>query len=207
MKIEIRLATSADDLAAVQRQRHAIHVQELGYPPSRADPLDGSGRIFCAFDGAELVASVRVNYDHFGDYEALYPMRRFGTHFPAGMSVVTKLMIAPAWRAGTLMARLGLTLYVHTRDHRPQTQFCLIDCVPPLKRFFLRLGYRQIGPAIAHPAAGPVLPMAFAVYDREHFDRVGSPLAAVCPHHDSTTAAWFADTFATELEAYACATA
>lgn len=207
MALEIRRVTSADELAAVRRQRHAIHVGELGYPPSHAEPLDATGWIFGAFSGGELAASVRVNYDSFGDYEALYRMRRFGPHFPAGMSVVTKLMIAPAWRAGTLMARLGLALYVHTRDHRPQTQFCLIDCVPPLKGFFLRLGYRQIGPAIDHPAAGPVLPMAFAVYDLDHFRRVGSPLATVCPHHDAATAAWFARHFATELEAHACTTA
>ena len=206
MAIDIRPLVTADERAAVHRQRYAIYVEELGYPQRHADaqqrtvaePLDDTGVVFGAFDGPQLVASVRVNYEDFGEYEALYGLQRFGPYFPGGLSVVTKLMIEPAWRAGTLMARLGLALYVHTRDHRPQTMFCVIDCVPALRNFFLRLGYRQIGPPIAHPAAGTVLPMAFAVYDQAHFRKVRSPLAAVCPRHDGDVAEWFAAKFAPE---------
>lgn len=175
-------------------QRHADTQQR-----TVAEPLDATGLLFGAFSDAQLVASVRVHYRDFGDYEAMYDLRRFGPYFPDGLSVVTKLMIDPDWRAGSLLARLGLALYVHTRDHCPQTKFCIIDCVPRLKPYFERLGYRQIGPAIAHPAAGAVIPMAFAVYDLAHFRRVRSPLASVCPSHDAESTAWFEDRFANEL--------
>lgn len=206
----IRPVANAAERLAVQRQRHAIYVEELGYAQKHADPsartvaepMDAAGVIFGAFEGTQLVGSVRVNYgdvpDAFGEYEALYGLRRFGPWFPQGISIVTKLMIEPAYRAGTLMARFGVALYEHTRRTRPQTMFCVIDCVPALAGFFLRLGYRPIGPAFMHPAAGTVLPMAFAVYDRRHFEQVRSPLAAVCPTHDGPSSAWLARLLADE---------
>jgi hypothetical protein len=209
MSIEIRPVTRPDELAAVHRQRYQIYVEELGYPQHHADhaartvaePLDGTGVVFGAFSRSQLVGSVRVNYEVFGEYQYLYDLQRFGPFLPDGLSVVTKLMIEPAWRAGTLMARMGVALYVYTRDHRPQTRFCVIDCVPRLKPFFLRLGYRQIGPPITHPAAGTVLPMAFAVYDIAHFKQVGSPLASVCPRHECESSEWFKRMFCEFLDA------
>ena len=218
MSLDIRTVHAADEVAAIQRQRYAIYVEELGYPQRHADPatrrvaepLDDSGVLFGAFEDERLVGSVRVNYggdapDQGGDgglreYTALYGLQRFERWFPGGISVVTKLMIEPSHRAGTLLARFGQALYVHTRDTRPQTMFCVIDCVPALRSFFLRLGYRQIGPWLRHPAAGWVVPMAFPVYDLEHFRSVRSPLAAVCPRHDEASAAWFRETLVDETQ-------
>lgn len=214
MAIDIRVVASPQEISAIERQRYAIYVEELGYPQGHAchgsrtvrEPMDACGVLFGAFEKGRLVASVRVNYGSpragngddpaLGDFTALYGLRRFGPWYPAGISVVTKLMIEPEYRAGTLMARLGVALYVHTRDTRPSTRFCVIDCVPALRDYFQRLGYRQIGPQFRHPAAGMVVPMAFPVYDRRHFESVRSPLARVCPRHDEATAAWFRDTFA-----------
>lgn len=202
MSLVIRPVAGADERLAVRQQRQAIYVEELGYRPADDERLDATGVLFGAFDGTRLVGSVRVNYgeadDAFGDYETLYRLRRFGPWFPQGISIVTKLMIEPAHRAGTLMARFGVALYEHTRRTRPQTMFCVIDCVPALAGFFLRLGYRPIGAPFLHPAAGTVLPMAFAVYDRLHFERVRSPLAAVCPLHDAASAAWLSRLLAQE---------
>ena len=214
MGIDIRVVTTPGEIRAIQRQRYAIYVEELGYPQRHAchesrtvaEPLDASGVLFGAFEHGRLLASVRVNYGStsseygegqaFGEFTALYGLQRFGRWDPGGISVVTKLMIEPEHRAGTLMARLGVALYVHTRETLPSTMFCVIDCVPALRDYFQRLGYRQIGPQFRHSAAGMVVPMAFPVYDRRHFESVRSPLARACPRHDEATAAWFRDTFA-----------
>jgi hypothetical protein len=215
--IDIRVVTAPHEVHAIQRQRYEIYVEQLGYRQAHAcavtrtvaEPTDASAVLFGAFDRDRLVASVRVTYGEPGrrsrsdasgehllaEYTDLYGLRRFGRWYPAGISVVTKLMIDPEHRAGTLMARLGLALYVHTRDTRPTTMFCVIDCVPRLRSYFERLGYRPVGPSLDHPAAGLVVPMAFPVYDRKHFASVRSPLARVCPRHDEATAAWFRETF------------
>lgn len=163
-----------------------------------AEPLDASGHIFGAFCDEGLVGSVRVNYGDegdFGDYFELYGMDRFGAYAPAELCIVTKLMLLPAFRAGTLMARLRMAMYEHTRDHKPHMKFCLIDCIPPYQGYFERIGYRPIGPRIRHPAAGLVIPLAFPVYDLEHFGRIRSPLARVCPRHDRVSVGWFSKTF------------
>lgn len=217
MSLHIRPIAGPDELHAVLRLRRRIYVDELGYRlpldadgALRAEPQDATGLIFGAFEGGELVGAVRVNYGEegqpeggFGFYAGFYGMQRFGAACPAGISIVTRLMALPAQRNGATMAQFGVALYEHTRDHRPQVRFCIIDCVPALKGLFERIGYRSIGPALQHPAAGTVLPMAFAVYHREHFLRVGSPLAAVCPRHDVETADWFDACFGSMTEAAA----
>ncbi len=209
MSLDIRLINGPDELQAVLRLRQRIYVEELGYAlatspadrPLEAEALDATGQIFGAFDGSRLVGAVRVNYGSdrpqggFGSYAAFYGMDRFGPAFPRGISIVTRLMAEPAHRTGQTMANFGVALYEHTRDTQPEVAFCIIDCVPALKPMFQRIGYRPIGPALQHPAAGTVLPMAFAVYHREHFLRVQSPLAAVCPRHDRRVAEWFDSTF------------
>ncbi len=212
MNLTIRPVTADEEMQAVLRLRRQIYGDELGYrlllepdgslPP---EPLDANGTVFGAFEGARLVGAVRVNYGDaaradggFGFYASFYGMHRFGREHPEGISIVTRLMALPAWRNGRTMAQFGVALYEHTRDHRPQVRYCLIDCVPPLKSLFEAIGYRQTGPALQHPVAGTVLPMGFAVYHRHHFERVGSPLAAVCPRHDAESAEWFDATFAVE---------
>jgi hypothetical protein len=224
MSIDIRLINGPDELQAVLQLRRRIYGEELGYDlplapagqPLAGEALDLTGHLFGAFEGTRLVGAVRVNYasvdpgragDGFGTYADFYGMRRFGPAYPQGISIVTRLMAEPEHRSGQTMARFGVALYEHTRDTQPQVDFCIIDCVPALKPLFLRIGYRQIGPVLQHPVAGPVLPLAFAVYHREHFARVGSPLAAVCPRHDRATAEWFDAKFAGEVQPRAPAAA
>lgn len=210
MSLDIRPVAGPAEMQAVLQLRREIYGDELGYrllvEPDGSlapEPLDASGVVFGAFEGAQLVGAVRVNYGDaaradggFGFYAGFYGMQRFGREHPEGISIVTRLMALPAWRNGRTMAQFGVALYQHTCRHRPQVRYCLIDCVPPLKGLFEAIGYRQTGPALQHPVAGTVLPMGFAVYHRHHFERVGSPLAAVCPRHDADSADWFDATFA-----------
>jgi N-acyl amino acid synthase FeeM len=207
--IEIRRVVAPSETQMVQRQRFEIYVEELGYPQRDADPvahtvcepLDRHGVIFGAFDRDRLVGSVRVNFGELGEYVRLYPVHRFEPQWRERLCVVTKLMLLPAFRCRTLLARMGIALYEFTRDWRPDARFCLIDCIPALRTVFLRLGYRQIGPALQHPAAGTVLPMAFAIYDLDHFRSVRSPLARACPRHDEASSRWFEMEFAAEMTA------
>ena len=220
MAVEIRPLANADELRAVQQQRYVVYVEELGYANPQVDPhanpwcnpnnrvvvdaLDTTAQILGAFDGDELVGSVRINHGQFGEYANLECVRRFEPYFPDRMMLITKLVIAPAYRAGTLMGRFGMALYEHTRDTHPQTLFGVISCVPAHVGFFQRFGYRQIGAAFRHSAAGLTVPMAVALYDKMHFRRVGCRVHKVCPHHESTSSEWFARTFADEFDNDVC---
>lgn len=203
MAIDIRPIGDAAEHLAVLRQRYAIYVEELGYAQPHADaaartvaePMDAGAVLFGAFDGPRLLASARVNYgdagaETFGPLAQAYGLQRYGPWFPRGIGIVTKMMIEREHRAGTLLARMGLALYRWTQRTRPHTMFCVIDCVPGLVACYRRLGYRPVGAPFRHPAAGPVQPMALAVYDLAHLRRVRSPLAAACPRHDEATARW-----------------
>lgn len=200
MTIDIRLVTRPEERLAVQRQRHAIYVEELGYANPHAvsgeqlitDELDDGGQILGAFVGSVLVGSVRVNFGQFGEYAELACVRGFSPYFPDRMMLITKLVIDSAYRTGTLMSRFGLALYLHCRDHHPHTCFGVISCVPGHVGLFQRLGYRQIGVPFRHPAAGVAIPMAVALYDLQHFRRIGCPVARLCPYHDAESSNWFA---------------
>jgi len=97
MAIEIRPLCSAAELRAVQQQRYVIYVEELGYanphvgPDTRVvvDALDATAQILGAFDGSELVGSVRINYGQFGEYADLDCVRRFEPYFPDRMMLIT----------------------------------------------------------------------------------------------------------------------
>lgn len=213
MAIEIRPLRCADELHAVQRQRYEIYIEELGYANPHAEPgtrvvadaLDERGQILGAFDGGVLAGSVRMNYGEFGEHAELKCVRRFGPYFPDRMMLITKLVIDPAYRAGTLMGRFGLAIYAHAHITHPQTMFGVISCVPSHKHFYQRFGFKQIGATFRHSASGLNVPMAAAIYDKHHFERVGCPITKTCPRHDAESSEWFARTFAAEFEAEACA--
>ncbi len=207
--MQIRLIATAAEHRAVLRQRHEVFVREMGYGTRHADPhdpLDDEGFILGAFDGDRLVGSARLNYGThrpdcgFGEYAALRDLSRFGHYCPDRLFMVTRTIIEPTYRNGTLMGRFALAFYRHMREYRPECAFCLIDCVPAMKPLFARLGARQTGPAFEHPTAGAAVPMAYVLYDKKHFERVRSPVAAECPWHDAEVVDWFESTFASELE-------
>jgi len=213
MSYDVMPVRDPDTMHSIARQRYEIYVEELGYHQVHADavrrtvvePLDATGVVYAVRDGEVLAGSARMNYGCddpdlvFGEYRQLYPMERFGAAYPRQLCIVTKLMLAPSYRSGTLLAVVASALHMHTRVLRPDMRYCLIDCVPQLRGVFERLGYRTIGSAFQHPAGPRVLPMAFVVYGRTHFSRVGSPLASLCPHDDISGLTWFEHEFEQEI--------
>ena len=214
MGTEIRRVASSEDMLAVRRQRYATYVGELQHRDPHAnhvdrtivEPLDDAGTTLGAFVGTRMVGSVRINYRDFGEYGELPSVRRFEPYLPDGLTLITRLAIDPPYRCGTLLARFGVELYRHTIATHPETMFGVIACVPALQGFYRRFGYRQIGPAFSHSYAGTTVPMAFAMYDREHLRQVGSAVFKLCPRHDAESSNWFAGTFAAEFESSACTT-
>lgn len=180
----IRQATTADDLTKVARFRYRIYVEEMGrfqqYANHRektvCEPLDKHAHTLMALEDSEVVGTVRVNLAaecELGLYVELYRLRELGAIFPNRVSITTKLMVAPEYRRTPLALKLALACYKYASARGVEID--AIDCNPPLKSFFLKLGYRQILEAIHHPEYGYVIPMFMAVRDKHHLKHVGSP--------------------------------
>lgn len=211
MSIDIRIARTAAEIEAAQRQRYDIFVRDMGYAaPAEhhqlartVDLLDASGDILVAYDGHSLAGSVLINHGDLGAYASLACLRKFGPYFPDRLMLITKLVIAPAYRSSSLMTRFALALYAHCRDQHPRTMFGVIACVENHAAYYERLGYRHLGECFHHAAAGRVAMMAVALYDLQHFQRVSPAVARLCPRHDTESSAWFARTFEPATQALA----
>jgi len=188
MTIQIRKVRTTSEREAVFRLRYEVYIEELGRTQRYADhaartieePLDACGNVFCAYDGARLVGTVRSNYawrSPLEEYEALYDMESCGAAHPSHTSVTTKLVISPEYRCSTLACRLAMATY-HT-GLCDGVLFDFVDVYPARIPFFERLGYRVHLPRALHPEYGPVIVMRLAMRDARHLTSVKSPFLRV----------------------------
>ena len=184
MAIRIRAVQTADEAQSVFRLRYEVYVEELERTQRYADhsrrtieePLDRSGLLFAAFEGARVVGTLRINYPRscdLSDYVALYQMQRVGGAHPLHTSIVTKLLVAADKRNTTLGYRLSLAAY--QQGLRDNILFNFIDVYPARVPFFERLGYRVHSPVTLHPEYGAVVVMKMDMRDAQHFHSIGSP--------------------------------
>jgi len=164
---DVMLCRTPDMVAAAQRLRYAVYVEELKYETVHADharkvladPLDDTAHILVAMEGGEVVGTLRAN--HAGDSELgaladLYGMRA-SLHFPHAALVATKFVIAPD-RRGTSLA-LKLIAALTQLGLRQNVRECFIDSIPDLVPYYRALGFDVAGPAFFHRENGPSLPM------------------------------------------------
>lgn len=188
MAIEIRKVRTESEANAVFRFRYQVYVEELGRTQRHADhaaraveePLDACANLFCAYDGARLVGTVRTNYtwrSPLGDYAALYQMQHCGTAHPHSTSVTTKLLVVPDLRGSTLPYRLAAATYAAALVDG--VLFDFVDVYPARVRFFQRLGYQVHLPRVVHPEYGPVIVMRLSMRDAQHLAEVRSPFLRV----------------------------
>ena len=92
-------------------------------------------------------------------------------------SLTSKLMIASTHRKGSLATRLVVGVfesgYLHNR------RLNIINCNPPLDRFFAKLGFVQIAAEQQHPIYGAVSIMLLPMADLPFFRSIRSPFASV----------------------------
>jgi len=194
--IAVRLVQDDAEREAVYRLRYTVYVEELGRKQSHADeanrriaePIDRSARIFAAFDGPQIVGTIRQNWasDDIAPYPRFYHFHLFKGLPKRIVSISSKLIVAPSHRGSTLSLRLCTAVFDFVA--RNGGQFSIMDCSTPHKPFFEKLGFRQYLPDLPHPIYGTLHRMALCVHDREHLQRVGSPYWRVIqniPHNQS----------------------
>ena len=117
----IRLARERTDLERLFAFRYRIYVEEMNRRQKYADhsrrtiedPLDRTADNLVAWEGTEIVGCVRLNFAPDGGidyYTRLLRMAELVPEFPRGVSLCTRLMVAPQRRGATLAYRLSAKL-------------------------------------------------------------------------------------------------
>ena len=184
MSIEIRKVRTESEAKAIFRLRYEVYIEELQRTQRHVDhaarlieePLDACASLFCAYQGARLVGSVRTNYARcspLDEYERIYQMYSCGTAHPHSTSITTKLVVAADQRNTALAYRLAAAAYCAALQDGIARDF--VDVYPARVAFFQRLGYRVHLPRAEHPEYGSVIVMSIDVRDAGHLHAVKSP--------------------------------
>ena len=186
--IEIRPANGRTDLLDIYRFRYSIYHEEMKRPQRYADhsrrliidPLDACATNLLALEDREIVGVVRVNFAKdisLASYESFYAMPQFGAAHPQRTAMVTRLMILPRMRGSRLAIDMSAACYRLGLEHDIDYNF--IDCNAHLVRFFKSLGYRDYQGKRVHEEYGEVTPLVFHLHDKDHLEKIKSPLLPV----------------------------
>ena len=182
--LSIRFVRTAAELRDVGQFRHAVYVEEMGRhadspTPSRllVDALDEGAYIIAAWRGTEVVGTVRISLcgsSDIGAYERWYRAPAVaGTAWPLRTAVLTRLMVAPAFRRTTLSARLCGRCF--SFGLAKGVTCALMDCNEHLLPYFARIGWKLRG-SFVHPDYGRVFTHSFDLTDAEHLLGLRSPI-------------------------------
>jgi GNAT superfamily N-acetyltransferase len=150
MESSIRLAANHKEREQLYSFRYRIYAEEMNRPQRYADherrriedPLDAAGYNLIAWKGEEIVGCVRLNLAWLGGvdyYRDLLRMDELARGFPTGVSLCTRLMVAPYRRGGSIAFRLSDASYRLAKENGVKWNF--IDCNDHLVGFFEKLGY------------------------------------------------------------------
>lgn len=186
--IRIAQPATAAERTALHRFRYDVYVTEMHRVQLHADharrsitdPLDATGIDLVAWLGAQVVGCVRLNLardGRLGDYVQFYAMHEASPLHPLHSAIVTRLMVAPAYRNSPLPAQLCAAVY--DLALRLDVRVGYIDCNTHLRKFFRRLGFIAHVPERMHPEYGCVQPMRLDMFDADHLRAVRSPFLPV----------------------------
>ena len=188
MEDGVRFAESAADRSASYRLRYEVYVEEMNRFADRADherreltdELDETARALIAVSEGQPIATLRF---HFGadapfppEIREAYCLDRFDDIVREDQMIVVERMMVPKDRrgAGRLTSQLYFELYRFVVDAGVELVF--LDSEPHLINNWLKLGFRPFAPTCTYGGVGLVVPLVGVVWDREHMERVGSPL-------------------------------
>lgn len=171
---------------AVARLRYRVYVQEMGRAEPHADhamrtvldPEDERSILLAAFDAeGEAIGTVRVQAfsDLAADDRAFHGFDTMPDALRSRSGLTAKLITDAKHRRGALTTRLMLGVFRSGYEHQQRVN--LINCNPPLDRFFARFGFVAMGEPRDHPVYGLVRVMMLPMADLAFFEAIGSPFA------------------------------
>ena len=116
--MEIRVATTSEEMEQVYRLRYQCYVEELGWKYDHADrkakelrdDLDATGTIYYAANGERVVATYCVHFA--GGFELpetwrqRYALERFADYPESSFSFSSRLIVLPEFRGSTVVPRM-----------------------------------------------------------------------------------------------------
>lgn len=190
MAIRIRLATSAAEREAVYAFRYRVYVEEMGKPMAEADHVKGQvhdapddrGLLFAAFDGDDLVGTLRLNLGRgamAGDlHMAIYNLELFDDVDPAQLAFASRFMLRRDYRGSMAAHRLSLAALEAALE--ADVRLCYCYCAPYLVSFYEQMGFRRYTNNF-NDVLGYRVPMLMVLFDSDHLKGVRSPLADRMP--------------------------
>jgi hypothetical protein len=188
VELEFGRATTPEEIAAVQRLRYAVYVEEMdryhdvagGDEGRFAEPEDENSWIFYARAGGEVVASTRTTWGGAGFSTRQieqYQLRPFLDEIPpALMAVGERNSVLPAFRGSGVLDEMLAYSQSFTTDYDLRVVFGC--CEPHLLSMYLRMGCRPYAEHnINSPAAGYLIPIVSFVPDVESLRGVGDAVA------------------------------
>ena len=191
---ELGRATTPEEIAAVQRLRHAVYVEEMdryhdvsGEAEGRfAEPEDDHSWLFYARDGDEVVAATRMTWggDGFSDRQVeQYQLAPFLAELPAEiMAIGERNTVLPAYRGSGVLDELLMLCGTEMSAHDLRLVFGC--CEPHLLSMYLKMGQRPYAEHnINSPAAGYLVPLVSFVPEVDALRGLGRAAAAdALPH-------------------------
>lgn len=179
--IEVRIANTFEELAAIARFRYEIYVEELAKPLPQADHVtrrlldahDGGALHFyvAGVNGVEGCGRLHVGNVPFDVVECLALSDLLAT-YRAPICYLSKLMVVKGKRgAGTCLAILG-AMYRHAMENG--AYLSVSTCNTRLLSLYERLGLRVFGERFVDPYVGVQVPLVMLVEDREHLSKTRS---------------------------------
>ena len=196
--LDIRVATTPEELHAIYRLRYQVYVEEIGAEMEYADhqakelcePWDATGENIGAWLEGQLVGCVRFNSattTDFAAYEQLFhvpALQRFMACSPVDFSLSTKLAVVKNHRGLKLTTLLCQACYAVIRAKEAALNFLI--CQTKMVPFYQKFGFQVSGASFFHPEGGSEIPMVIVVQDQAHLRRIQSPLLPLCeqyPNH------------------------
>lgn len=185
MAIRVQQALTQEERAVVYAFRYKVYIAEMGKPMDEADhgqkwvvdPADELGIIFAAYDGAELVGTLRLNVgleSMIGDPRlTIYDLHLFEDCEAEQFAFASRFMLRSDYRGSLASHRLTLAaLEIALAAH---VRLCFCYCAPYLVSFYEQMGFRRYTDNF-NDDLGYRIPMVMVLFDLFHLGAVHSPL-------------------------------
>ncbi len=191
MPVEVQEATSEADRHEVYRFRYELYCEAQGVLGHLADhssrhlrdPDDDRSTLLVARDGGRIVGTIRATWGEDGPFspqmhEELPLGLLDGVTDPSSVLVLSRFLVAESYRGGAASSDLIVAVAAAALSRR--VEVVVGDCEPHLLAYYRSLGFRPFGTLSCH-ATSVLVPLILLVGDRDHLDRVGSPVPLLVP--------------------------
>lgn len=191
-EIKVRLVEDEAERQQVYRLRYQTFYEENGWTPDGidhenrilTDSLDERGYIFAAFDGEQVVGTMRANFGADGDlgeWTAHYKLEQFGQYFPEYIGIATRVAVAPEYRCLQVFSALGLAIV--RLGYERKLEFAFLSGPLRQAKLYQRFGWQHYIPPFELPGYCKAVSLCFVFSDIEYLHSINSRVLGVASEY------------------------